>query len=304
MHPTQNRRLRSLIILALALSIGTLAIAQQQERSAVPDRYKWDLSQIYANDQAWRAAKDKLSAEIPAVRAFKGTLGTSAQKLAEALELTSRLGKEFARLYVYAGMTSDQDTRVSTYQGMQQEMSQIGATFGAETAYIEPEILKTDPATIEGFIAKEPRLKVYNFYLHDILRRREHTLSDAEESLLASSSVATGAPADIYNVLSNADFPYPSVTLSDGKTVKLDSSGFNLYRTLPNRADREKVMSAFFTSVGKFSSTFGATMNAEAQKVLFYAKARRYATALESDIVRPENARRWAAASSRLRGLE
>ena len=282
MHLPKYRLPFALIVLSLAVSTGVPGRAQQKDRSTTPDKYKWNLSEIYPNDQAWRAAKDKLAAEIPSVRAFKGTLASSAQKLADALELTSRLSKEFARLYVYAGMMSDEDTRVSTYQGMQQEMAQIGATFGAETSYMEPEILKTDAATIEAFIAKEPRLKVYNFYLHDILRRRAHTLSDAEEKLLASSSVATSAPSDIYGILSDADFPYPTVTLSDGKSVKLDSSGFNLYRALPNRGDREKVMAAFFGALGTFRGTFGATMNGQVQRDVFYAKARNYKTALES----------------------
>jgi oligoendopeptidase F len=282
MHLPKTPVFHALLIVSLAIASATPGRAQQQERGAVSDKYKWDLSQIYTNDQAWRAAKDKLSAEMPAVRAFKGTLASSPQKLADALELTSRLGKEFARLYVYASMMSDQDTRVSTYQGMQQEMAQVGATFGAEAAYVEPEILKADAGTIEGFIAKEPRLKVYSFYLHDILRRRTHTLTDAEEKLLASSSVATGAPSDIYGILSDADFPYPSVTLSDGKSVKLDSASFNLYRAVPNRGDREKVMSSFFGALGGFRRTFGATMNGQVQRDLFYAKTRNYKTALES----------------------
>src|SRR5512141_1724884 len=118
MHLPKNRVLRILIVLSLAVASGVSGRAQQQERSAVPDKYKWDLSQIYPNDQAWRAAKDKLAADIPSVRAFKGTLASSPQKLADALERTSRLSKEFARLAVYAGMMSDQDTRVSAYQGM------------------------------------------------------------------------------------------------------------------------------------------------------------------------------------------
>ena len=160
MYATRNRHVHLLLVLTLALSAGAPGAAQQQERSAVPDKYKWNLSQIYPNDQAWRAAKEKLTAEIPSVGAFKGTLASSAQKLVDALELTARLTKEYARLSVYASMMSDQDTRVSTYQGMQQEMAQVGATFGAETSYIEPEILRTNAATIEGFIAKEPRLKV------------------------------------------------------------------------------------------------------------------------------------------------
>ena len=119
--------------------------------------YKWDLTQIYPSDQAWRTAKDKLVSELPAVRAFRGTLGSSSAKLADALELSSRLSKEFSRLYVYASMTSDQDTRVSTYQGMQQEMTQLGATFGAEASYLEPEILKLDAAKVESFVTIEPR---------------------------------------------------------------------------------------------------------------------------------------------------
>src|SRR4051812_36370280 len=119
---TRNRRV--FVAAALfALAAQGLPAAQQRERSSVPDRYKWDLGQIYPTDQAWRTAKDKLSSEIPAIRAFKGTLASSPQKLADALELVIRLKKEFSRLYVYASMMSDQDTRMSLYQGMQQEMA-------------------------------------------------------------------------------------------------------------------------------------------------------------------------------------
>jgi oligoendopeptidase F len=274
------------VLLAAALLISPLA-AQQKERSSVPDRYKWDLSKIFPSDQAWRAAKDKLAAELPAVRAFKGTLGSSAQKLADALELTTRLSKEFSRIYVYASMMSDEDTRASTYQGMQQEMAQLGASFGAEASFIEPEILKLDRATIDKFVAEEARLRVYKFYLDDILRRREHTLSDAEERLLASASVISSAPSDVYGILSNADFPYPTVTLADGKSVRLDSAAFGLHRAVPNRADREKVMSAFFGSLGAFRGTFGSTLNGQVQSDVYYAKSRKYNSAVEAALDGP-----------------
>ena len=268
------------VIFALAFT-GLTGAAQQKERSAVPDQYKWDLTKIYPTDQAWRSAKDKLAADLPMIREFKGHLGESPQKLADALELTSRMSKEFSRLYVYASMTSDQDTRVSLYQGMQQEMAQMGATFGAETSYVEPEILKIDPAWVDSFISGEPRLKVYNFYLHDILRRRAHTLSDSEEKILASSSIVASASSDTFGILSDADFAYPTVTLSDGKSVKLDSAGFNLYRAVPNRADREKVMSSFFGALGAFRATYGSTLNGEVQSDVFYAKTRNYSNSLE-----------------------
>jgi len=284
--PVNARRYQATIVLTAAAIAATVVAgaAQQKERSAVPDKYKWDLTQIYPTDQAWRTAKDKLVSELPAIRAFRGTLGSSASKLADALELSSRLSKEFSRLYVYASMMSDQDTRVSSYQGMQQEMAQVGATFGAETSYMEPEILKLEASKVESFIAGEPRLKVYSFYLHDILRRRAHTLTDNEEKILASSSIVAAAASDTYGILSDADFPYPTVTLSDGKSVKLDSAAFNLYRAVPSRADREKVMSSFFGSLGAFRATFGSTLNGQVQSDVFYAKARNYTNALERSL--------------------
>jgi oligoendopeptidase F len=285
--PASFRRYLHAPALVIAASVATTALvhtAQQQERGAVPDRYKWNLSEIYPSDDAWRAAKEKLVADLPAIRPFKGALASSPQKLADALELATRLTKEYSRLYVYTSMNSDQDTRVSKYQGMQQEMAQIGANFGAETAFVEPEILKADAAKIESFIASEPRLKVYSFYLHDILRRRAHTLTDSEERLLANSSLIAGAPSDVYRILSNADFPYPSVTLSDGKSVKVDSAGFSLYRAVPNRADREKVMSSFFGALGSFRGTFGSTLNGQVQGDVFYAKSRNYQSALERSL--------------------
>jgi oligoendopeptidase F len=181
-------------------------------------------------------------------------------------------------------MTSDQDTRVSLYKGMRQEMAQLGAALGADASFVEPEILKIDPAKIDSFVSSEPRLKVYGFYLHDILRRRAHTLTDSEEKILASSSVVASASSDTFGILSDADFPYPTVTLSDGKSVKLDNAGFNLYRQVANRGDREKVMSTFFGALGSFRGTFGSTLNGEVQSDIFYAKTRNYSSALERSL--------------------
>ena len=164
-----NKTCAALAVLALA--VGVPLVAQERDRSKVPDRYKWDLTAIYPSDDAWRAAKDKVVAEIPKMREFSGKLTSSPTVLADAMDFATQLNKEMARLGTYVGLASDQDMRVSSYQAAVQEMVRIGATFGAEVAYFEPEILKADPATIDKFIAQEPRLKVYAFYLHDILRR-------------------------------------------------------------------------------------------------------------------------------------
>jgi oligoendopeptidase F len=280
-------RTRAFVTALALVCLSPIAAAQQHDRASIADKYKWNLADLYASDDAWRAAKDKLDPEIAKLAAFKGTLATSPARLADALDSANRVAKELQKVYLFASLISDQDTRVSKYQGMQQEMQQIGAKFGETTAYIEPEILKVDKPTLDQWVAREPRLQTYRHYLDDIQRRRPHTLSDGEERLLAASSVVTGASSSIYNILSNADFPYPSMTLSDGKSVKLDSSAFTLYRGVPDRADRRKVMEAFFNALGQYKGTFGATLNGQVQANEFYAHARHYEAALDAALDGP-----------------
>jgi oligoendopeptidase F len=266
----------------LLVTVAIASSAQERNRSKIPDQYKWDLTKLYSSDQAWRSAKNELATELPKLSQFKGTLSSSAQRLADALEMESRLEKELYRLTTYAGLISDQDTRVSIYQGMQQEMTQMSSTFGVGTSYIEPEILTIDNAKLRAFLAKEPRLNVYRHYVEDVTRRRAHTGTEAEEKLLAASLVISSGSSNTYNIFSNADFPHPPVTLSDGKTTKLTSSEYELQRASSNRADREKVMSTFFNTLGNYRGTFGSTLNTSVQASLFYAHARHYDTSLEA----------------------
>ena len=268
------------LLIAAVMSMTVLMMGQERDRAKVEDKYKWNLADIYPSDAAWRAAKDRTTAEIPKLQEFQGALGTSAKTMADALEFMSRLDKELSRQYVYASMKSDLDTRESGPQGMQQEMQQTYATFGAAASYIEPEILKIGSAKVDQFIASDPRLKVYAFYLHDIVRRAPHTLSDAEEKILADAGPLAGSASNIYNILSNADFPYPRVKFSD-REVRVDQANYGAMRTSPNRADRQLAMSSFFTALGGFSRTFGTTINSEVQKVRFYAKSRKYKSDLE-----------------------
>jgi oligoendopeptidase F len=264
-----------------------LMTAQDRDRAKVAEAYKWDLTDVFPDQPAWRAQKEKITAEIPRLGEFQGKLGSLPATLADALELMSRLDKELSRLYVYASMLSDEDTRISIAQGMQQEMQQIFAKFGATASFIEPEVLKIGSDAIEKAIAAEPRLKPYAFYLRDSARRAPHTLSDAEEKILADVAPLAGSPSNIYTILANADFPYPTITLADGKTIKVDQAGYSELRTSANRTDRQAAMAAFFNALGGFSRTLGVTMNSNVQKSLFYARSRKYASNLEAALNGP-----------------
>jgi oligoendopeptidase F len=270
---------RAVIVFALVGLIAPAA-AQQRDRASIPEKYKWDLTAIYPSNAAWRAAKEKLEADIPSVRKFKGTLGKSPVALADALEHVTALQKTFYRVATYANLRADEDTRHAEHQAMRQEVTLLGASFGTETAYVEPEILQVGRDKLQQFLSSERRLASHRFSIEEIIRRAAHTLSEPEERILASAASATAAPSTTSGLLLNAEFPYPSVTLSDGRTIKLDQQTFADARQSPNRADREKVMSAYFGALGRFSQTLGSTLSGAVRGDQFYATSRKY----ESDL--------------------
>src|ERR1043165_1018734 len=265
----------------------TTLATQERDRTKIADTYKWNLADVYADAATWRARKDAIAAEVPSIRSFEGRLGHDAATLADALELMTRLDKELSRLYVYASMVADEDSRLSEPQGMQQEMQNLYASFGAQASFMEPELLRVGAQTVEGFLGAEPRLAPFAFLLRDIVRRAAHTLSDAEEKLLADVSPLASSATNIYTIFSNADFPYPSITSSTGETVKVDQAGYTALRSSANRDDRKAAMSTFFGALGGFSRTFGATINASVQKALFYSRAKKYESNLASALDGP-----------------
>ena len=278
---------RAFLVAPVFAALTMQGAAQERQRSDIPDPYKWNLADIYPSVEAWQAAKGTIAAEIPRLREFQGKLGSSPSTLAETLDLTFRLDKELSRLYVYASMLADEDTRISVHEGMRQQMVQLAAALGAEAAFVEPGILQLEPGTIERFLKEEKRLEPYRFYLEDIVRRAPHTLSPAEERLLASSGPMAVAPSNVYNILSNADFPFPTVRLSTGQDVRLSQPNFVMHRASPVREDRQNVMAAYFGALGEFSRTYGTTMSASLQKAIFYATSRKYQSTLEAALNGP-----------------
>lgn len=269
---------RRAVLLALSLAASP---ALARERSEIPEKYTWNLADLYPSDEAWRAARDDLKKRIPALASHKGHLGDSAEALWRALDASFGLRRDLERLYVYASAHADEDVRAAGPREMKQAAQQLAVDLSAATSFVDPEILSLDPAKVRGFLAGEKRLRDYGFYLEDVLRRRPHTLSAAEERIAAEAGNLADGGSSTYTVLSNADLPYPTVELSTGK-VRLDASAYTLHRAAPSREDRDKVFQAFFTALKGFERTMGATLSAQVKAHLFDVKVRGYGSALEA----------------------
>ena len=273
-----NRVQKCLVaIAAAAVVIGAVAA----DRSAIADKDKWNLDDLYPSRAAWNEAREQFAKRIGDLAPFKGHLGDSAQTLLKALQTQEDMTKELYRLYVYAGMTYDLDTRVSDSMAMRQSMAKLGNDYSAAASFVEPEILSLDEAKVASFYASEPGLAVFKPYLDDILRMKAHTLSPEEERIVAQTGSLSGAPGSIYGVFTSADMPYPEVTLSTGEKVRLDNAGYAKYRASGNRADRDKVFKAFWETYAAYRRTLGATLYSHVRGHVFSKDVRKYDSCLQ-----------------------
>lgn len=278
-----NLKPATVLFLMLLMSGFVVSNAQTINRSTMDIKYQWNLEAIYPSDEAWTKAFEDVKDRTEKIEAaYKGKLNTSAKTLFGFLTEQADLNKEFSRVYSYASMKSDQDTREAKYLAKLQELSQAIALIGSKLAFVNPEILAMGKDKVDQFAKEEPGLNTFHMFFDNLFRNKEHLLPESEEKLLAQASVVLNAPSSIHNIFTNAEFPYPTVTLSDNSKMLLDQAGYSKARALPERKDRELVFKEFWTSMSLYQKTLAQQLFAQVNTDIFTAKARHYNSALES----------------------
>ncbi len=252
----------------------------------------WDLTPLFANEAAWRTAKDEVAAALPEIKGFEGRLGESAATLLAAMNKLYSVRLKFYHVAVYASLRLDEDTRNSAALERQQEIDLLESQFSQACSYVSPELLAVGADKVHAFLKAEPALAPYRFPIEEILRQAPHTLGAEAENVLSASGLVTDAASSLYGILANADLPWPTLKLSDGTEARLDQSGYTRWRTVANRADREAVFRAFWGKFHDYERTFGVSLFSQIKADWFRASVRKYssclAAALDSDGV-PES---------------
>lgn len=275
-----------IILTVIIMTSITVEIKSQQyqKRSDIPEKYKWNLKDFFESNYEWQESRKEIEDGLPKLKMFKGKLGESSETLYNALANYTDLRKKYYKLLVYAYRLGDEDLNISENQELVQQTSSLGTQFSEASSYITPELLAIDPEIIERYIKEKAELSEYKFFIESSQRLREHTLSDAEESLLATAGMLRSNNSSVYNIFDNAEKPNSSVTLSNGEQVTVDAAGFSRWRGSSIREDRKNVMEANFESYEKFKNTFGANLAGKLKTDWFFAKTRRYNSTLESSL--------------------
>ncbi|MEN8192653.1 MAG: oligoendopeptidase F [Bacteroidota bacterium] len=266
------------IVFILSLFVN----AQNVERDKIDEKYKWNVKDLYQSLEDWRSAKAEIESRVDNIQKYKGKLGESSKNLLLTYETLYDIAKDYYRISSYAGKLKDQDLGNSKNESLAQEASSLGTKISEASSFIDPEVLKIDPKKLENFFKEQPNLAKYKMAIDDVVRLKDHTLSEEEEKILASFGLTSGTPYNVYSMFSNAEMPRAEVKLSNGEVVKLTSAGYAKFRQTKNRADRAKVFEEFFNNYGKYSKTIGVNLAGHVKNDFVYAKNRNYESSLEA----------------------
>ena len=208
------------------------------------DVERWDLTPIYPDREAWAAGLAAIETRIETIKPFAADVGESAERLADCLDLVFTTLKDLHRSSSYASMSYDEDTRDSEAAGLAQRARLVGTGFSEAISFLSPSIQALGEETVELYVESEPRLVPYRHYLHDTLRRADHTRTASEEEIIAAAGLMSDGPYSIYGMLANADIAWPTIALSTGEKVRLDQSGYTKYRAASSRQDRKAAQGA------------------------------------------------------------
>ena len=245
-----------------------------KERRELDPQFMWDLTSMYATDEEWEKALSTLEESIRKAAAFQGRL-TDAQSIAAYLDAATELGRTLSNLYCYASMRRSEDTRAEAAQSMYARINANYVKAISAIAFAEPEILSLPQQTLDD-IADQECLKNHRFTLEKLLRQKPHTLSAAEEQLLAGFGEVFGAPAEIADNLQDADLVFDSVQDGEGHTVEVTGSNYITLQMSQDRTLRERAFRSYYKGYRQHSNTFAAAYSGAVKAATAEAAARHY----------------------------
>lgn len=249
-------------------------------RSEIAEADKWALEDLFLTDADWEAAVKQLEEQLAQLKGYAGKVSASADALYAYLTLADETENLFEKVLVYSNEKMHEDMGNSTYQGYAAQAQAAAARLSAAEAFFEPELLAMEESRLQGFLKEEPELEKYRLLIDRVWRRKAHTLSAAEEEILAKTYEMATAPDDIFSMFNDADAKFGTIRDENGKEVELTHGRFGGFMESSDRRVRKEAFEALYQTYDQFQNTLAATYSANVKKAKFYADVRKYPSAL------------------------
>lgn len=255
---------------------------EYNNRNEVEKDYKWDLTSYYKTAKDWEKDYLKIKTEYSKIKEYKGKVTKSANMLYQTLEEYFAYDARLAKLYVYANLKHDEDLENSENALMLSKIHKTYTDFISLSSFIEPEIIKTETDKIKKMLNTQ-KLSKYRFYIENMLRTKDHTLSATEEELITKLTSTNSAFRNVNNTLLNSVLDYGTIN-DNGTTTKITNSSYRIIMQSKDRNTRKKAYEMLTTTNKKFKNIFAENLISSMKNESIMANIRKFNSSLEAEL--------------------
>ena len=255
------------------------------KREEIPVEHTWATEDLYASDVLWEEDLAVMIEEGKHLASFAGKLN-NAEDLYAFLYADEMADLRVGRLAGYCMRKGDEDTRNSVYQAMTGKFRSVMVKIGSDCSFATPELMAISDEDMDRFYTEKPELERYRRYLTNMRRRKAHTLSAAEERILAAAGEVAGAPSNIYSMFANADIKFPDAIDAQGNAHAVRQGTFVGLEESADRVLRKSAYESLYGSFNDYKNTAAGLLNAQNKQLKFFAETRKYNTAFEAALDR------------------
>lgn len=253
-------------------------------RDKIEEKYKWRLEDIYENDDLWEKDFSNIKKKVKLLEVYVGSVAKTSENLLNVLKKRDEISHIAHKLYVYARMRRDEDNTNSKYQALTDKATTLLVEISGRLAFIEPEILSLSKKEIENFLKENKALRLYDHYLEDLFRMKDHILDADKEKMLAEMGEISQSPGQIFSMFDNADLKFPKILDEDKNEVELTKGRYISFMESPDRKVRKAAFEGLHGTYKNFINTLSTTLASNVKKNIYYKNQRGFKTSLEASL--------------------
>ncbi|MDA1110412.1 MAG: oligoendopeptidase F [Nitrospinae bacterium] len=249
-------------------------------REEISEDSTWDLSGLYSASEAWQKEFATLEIESQGYAAHQGKLGDSTAALKACLEFDMSMSRTLEKLYTFAHLRNDEDKTHTIHQQNFERVVRLSTQISQARSFIESEIMSIPESRINDFL-QDAELEFFKLHLERMLRYRQHTLSEKEEALLASSAEIARAAREGFDMLDNADLKLGVIKNENGDEVTITHGNFQSLLQSYDRRVRREAFATHYSAYEDHQFTYASLLSSSIKKDMFYARTRKFPSVRE-----------------------
>lgn len=247
-----------------------------KKRSEIDSKYKWRLEDLFDSEESWNVAAAEAEACIAEMPKHKGKFSKTGVAMVACLNDMYDLSGKVMKLYAYAYMKRDEDSANAKSQEIAGKAERLATKFSEAISFFEPELLQLTQERIAAMQRRSPALREYSFIIDEIMRKKAHILSFAEEKILAMSAEATSVGQDVFMMFNNADIRFEPFPGTNGEKTELTIGRYVKFLESRDRNLRRRAFRSMYKAYEEHKNTLAAAYAGSVKSDVFYSRVRKY----------------------------